>query len=103
MTNVCRPREVSHTLDGIGDGVRLQYCKASEQVYIECLSQHPIFVQSSIANLTHGWHPATVCLSSPTPPLSASVSLTVARFFALCVSRPPAARRLTLLLHCTAS
>ena len=60
LSNVSRHPEVERTRHEIGRGLRLYYVKANEQVYVECVSNQSLFVQSAIGNVTHGWHPATV-------------------------------------------
>jgi len=59
LTNVNRTQEVEQCRKLISRGVRLYYIGG--EVFIECLSDHPIFVQSPIFNSMSGYHPATVC------------------------------------------
>ena len=114
MTNVCRPRKVSHTLEGIGTACacstagRVSRCTSSTSRSTPSSCSHP-FPTSRTAGTRQPY---------ASPPLYPSsdfslhlhlhlrpVRVFVARFSALCVSRLPAARRLSraLLLHCTAT
>lgn len=55
-----RPPEVERTRHEIGRGLRMYYVRESEQVYIECVSNQSIYVQSCIGNVSHGWPLTTV-------------------------------------------
>lgn len=63
LTNVNRTYESQQCRKLIGRGVRLYYIGG--EVYAECLSDHPIFIQSPICNTLQGWHPASVCRLEP--------------------------------------
>ncbi len=59
LTNVNRTRESEQCRRLIGRGVRLYYIGG--EIFAECLSDNPIFIQSPICNMLKGWHPASVC------------------------------------------
>ncbi len=63
LTNVNRTAESEACRRMIGNGVRLYYIGG--EVFAECLSETPIFVQSPSCNQRFQWHPATVCKIPP--------------------------------------
>ncbi|VEL33100.1 unnamed protein product [Protopolystoma xenopodis] len=63
LSQVNRPLQVEMTRRHIGRGLRFHYF--SGEVYVECLSDAAIFVQSPSCNRFHGWHPATVVKIPP--------------------------------------
>jgi MAD (mothers against decapentaplegic) family protein 2/3 len=63
LTNVQRTMEIDRARRYIGRGVKLFHIRGN--VFAECLSDNPVFVQSPIANRRFSWHPATVCKIPP--------------------------------------
>ncbi|XP_008194959.1 protein mothers against dpp isoform X1 [Tribolium castaneum] len=59
LSNVNRNSTIENTRRHIGKGVHLYYVNG--EVYAECLSDSPIFVQSRNCNHHHGFHPSAVC------------------------------------------
>ena len=64
LTNVQRTSEIDRARRFIGHGVKLFHVRGN--VFAECISENPVFVQSPIANRRLQWHPATVCKIPPT-------------------------------------
>ncbi|CAF0797566.1 unnamed protein product [Didymodactylos carnosus] len=64
LTNVHRTFEIDKARRFIGRGVRLYHIRGD--VYAECISDNPVFVQSPICNQRYSWHQATVCKIPPT-------------------------------------
>ncbi|CAF1394594.1 unnamed protein product [Rotaria sp. Silwood1] len=63
LTNIERTMEIDKARRYIGRGVKLFHIRGN--VFAECLSDNPVFVQSPIANKRFSWHPATVCKIPP--------------------------------------
>ncbi|KAF8561592.1 hypothetical protein P879_06211 [Paragonimus westermani] len=63
LSHVNRPAQVETTRRHIGRGLRLHH--VGNEVYLECLSDAAIFVQSPSCNHYHNWHPATVVKVPP--------------------------------------
>jgi hypothetical protein len=59
LTNVQRTEEIDKARRYIGRGVKLSQIRGN--IFAECVSDNPVFVQSPIANKRFSWHPATVC------------------------------------------
>lgn len=53
------PLSVEPARKSIGKGIRLSYIAGS--VFVDCLGESAVFVQSRQCNDRYGWHPATVC------------------------------------------
>lgn len=63
LSHVNRPLQVEMTRRHIGRGLNLHYI--SSEVFVECLSDAAIFVQSPSCNRLNNWHPATVVKVPP--------------------------------------
>ena len=63
LTNIQRTPDIERVRLHIGHGVKFYHIRGN--VYAECLSDSPIYVQSPIANRMKSWHPATVCKIPP--------------------------------------
>ncbi|XP_052694767.1 mothers against decapentaplegic homolog 3-like [Crassostrea angulata] len=63
LTNVHRTQSADVTRRHIGKGVQLTY--NGQEVYVECLSDRAIFVQSPLTNHQYKWHPNMVCKIPP--------------------------------------
>ncbi|XP_060528509.1 protein mothers against dpp-like [Cylas formicarius] len=63
LSNVNRNSTIENTRRHIGKGVHLFYING--EVYAECLSDTPIFVQSRNCNHHHGFNSTTVCKIPP--------------------------------------
>lgn len=59
LSNVNRNSTIENTRRHIGKGVHLYY--VGGEVFAECLSESPLFVQSRNCNRSNGFHPTTVC------------------------------------------
>ncbi|KAM3829313.1 mothers against decapentaplegic homolog 9-like [Vipera latastei] len=59
LSNVHRNSSIESTRNHIGKGVHLYY--VGGEVFIECLSDCSIFVQSLNTNHEHSFHPSTIC------------------------------------------
>jgi hypothetical protein len=63
LTNVQRTEDIDKARKFIGRGVKLFHIRGN--VFAECISDNPVFVQSLITNKRFSWHPATVCKIPP--------------------------------------
>jgi len=63
LSNVNRTQEIEMTRHYIGRGLQLNY--ENGQVFAECLSENPVFVQSPNCNQRYQWHLATVVKIPP--------------------------------------
>ncbi|CAF0772726.1 unnamed protein product [Brachionus calyciflorus] len=63
LSNVNRTNEIEMTRHYIGRGLQLSY--ENGQVFAECLSENPVFVQSPNCNQRYHWHLATVVKIPP--------------------------------------
>ncbi|KAG5453756.1 Mothers against decapentaplegic 2 [Clonorchis sinensis] len=85
LSHVNRPPQVESTRRHIGRGLRLHH--VGNEVYLECLSDAAIFVQSPSCNHYHNWHPATVVKVPPKCNLKLFDSRTFANQLVECISR----------------
>ena len=58
LSNVNRNSTIENTRRHIGQGVHLMY--SNGEVFVHCLSDSAVFVQSRNANLSKGFHPSAV-------------------------------------------
>jgi hypothetical protein len=63
LSNINRTPEIELTRRHIGRGIKL--FNMGMQVFAQCLSENPVFVQSPICNKLNNWHLATVCKIPP--------------------------------------
>ncbi|XP_043286891.1 protein mothers against dpp-like [Venturia canescens] len=63
LSNINRNSTIENTRRHIGHGV--QFCYIAGEVYVECLSDSSIFIQSRLCNHVHGFHASTVCKIPP--------------------------------------
>ncbi|TPP65805.1 Mothers against decapentaplegic 2 [Fasciola gigantica] len=85
LSHVDRPPQVEMTRRHIGRGLRLHH--VGNEVYLECLSDAAIFVQSPSCNHYHNWHPATVVKIPPKCNLKLFDSRAFASQLAECITR----------------
>ncbi|VDP90300.1 unnamed protein product [Echinostoma caproni] len=85
LSHVDRPPQVEMTRRHIGRGLRLHH--VGNEVYLECLSDAAIFVQSPSCNHYHNWHPATVVKVPPKCNLKLFDSRAFASQLAECITR----------------
>lgn len=85
LSQVNRPSQVEKTRRHIGRGLKLHHI--GDEVYVECLSDASIFVQSPSCNQIHSWHPATVVKVPPKCNLKLFDSTTFTNHLAECMSR----------------
>lgn len=57
------PFQIESTRKHIGKGVSISFI--NNELFLECLSDSPVFVQSSMANYLHGFPQTTVCKILP--------------------------------------
>jgi hypothetical protein len=75
LTNVHRTFEIDKARRHIGRGVKLFHIRGN--VFAECISDNPVFVQSPITNQRLSWHPATVCKIPPSNILFVFIKKTI--------------------------
>ncbi|XP_055300164.1 protein mothers against dpp-like [Sitodiplosis mosellana] len=63
LSNISRNSTIESTRKHIGKGVSIYY--RGQELYLDCLSDHPIFVQGSMINHIHGFDPHVVCKVLP--------------------------------------
>lgn len=63
LTNINRNTTIENTRKNIGKGIHIYY--SNGEVFLECLSNASIFIQSRNLNTYHGFHPNTVCKLTP--------------------------------------
>ncbi|CAH8827528.1 unnamed protein product [Trichobilharzia szidati] len=85
LSHVNRPLQVEMTRRHIGRGLKLHHI--GSEVYLECLSDAAVFVQSPSCNHFHNWHLATVVKVPPKCNLKLFDSTTFASQLADCMSR----------------
>ena len=59
FSNIHRSSTIKNTRRLIGKGVHLQYVNG--EIFANCLSESPIFVQTQATNCCYGFHLSTVC------------------------------------------
>ena len=63
LSNIYRTAAVENARRHIGKGIHIRYVLG--EVFIECLSEYSVFVQSPCSNHSHGFHVTTVCKVLP--------------------------------------
>ncbi|KAK9876940.1 hypothetical protein WA026_015974 [Henosepilachna vigintioctopunctata] len=84
LNNVSRNSTVEKTRKHIGKGVQLYF--VNEEVYVECLSDRALFLQSGIYNYQKNYHPSTVCKITRGCPIRVFSSVDFAEVLSECLN-----------------